>query len=773
MRFSISLKINLIIFLVVLSLGSSLGILFITDQRGLLQQELDRRIQIIGQHIAQDVSEAAMLRDEHTINRSLKAAVLDNEIHFVMVKSREGDILASRWTVQTQTGGIHEYSFPLRITKRAPGDPVAERFGPVAAPAGAEIIGYLTVGVNLQTIKTTLSSVIKRTVTAILLAVFVSMVAGYCFIRILLRRSLAPLLTGIAAVGSGELSSRITPDSNDEMGMIGKAFNEMADRLSTTLISKERLEAAVDQRTIELTTALAERSKAQADLTEREERIMLLLNSTAEAIYGIDLNGNCTFCNTSCIRMLGYARPADLIGKNMHPLIHHTKADGSSYPSEECPIYATNRTGKEQHAANEVFWKADGSSMHVEYWSYPVFQGEKHIGAVVTFLDITERRKLEQQLLQAQKMEAIGLLAGGVAHDYNNILMAIMGYGSILQMEMEPDDPLRDNVNQMLTSVDRAAQLTRSLLAFSRKQVLQMNPVHLNEIIVRQEKFLRMIIGEDIEMKTILSCDAVIMADSGQLEQVLMNLATNARDAMPRGGSLTFETDTVNITESFVAAHGFGTPGTYAMFSVTDTGIGMNEETQRQIFEPFFTTKEVGRGTGLGMAIIYGIVKQHNGYINVYSQVGKGTTFKIYIPAHHELAEQQIPLPPSAPVPTGTETILLAEDDPTLRNFFRDLLTKHGYTVVVAENGEDAVNKFTDQHDNIQLVIVDMIMPKLSGRAVYDAAQKIKPDVKVIFSSGYTADKVQHEGLPAGCTFIPKPVTPQEYLRKIREALDG
>jgi len=242
---------------------------------------------------------------------------------------------------------------------------------------------------------------------------------------------------------------------------------------------------------------------------------------------------------------------------------------------------------------------------------------------------------------------------------------------------------------------------------------------------------------------------------------------------MPKRGSLTFETNVVDITDAFVSAHGFGTPGTYAMVSVTDTGSGMDDETQRKIFDPFFTTKEVGRGTGLGMAIIYGIVKQHNGYISVYSQVGKGTTFKIYIPVHHEQVEEQPPQPPAAPSPTGTETILLAEDDPTLRIFFKDILTEHGYSVVVAENGEDAVIKFTEQQDAIQLIIVDMIMPKLSGREVYDAVRKIRPNAKVIFSSGYTADKVQHEGLPAGSTFIPKPVTPQDYLTKIREVLDS
>jgi CheY-like chemotaxis protein len=370
-------------------------------------------------------------------------------------------------------------------------------------------------------------------------------------------------------------------------------------------------------------------------------------------------------------------------------------------------------------------------------------------------------------------MESIGQLAGGIAHDFNNILTAIIGYGSILQMKLSANDPLRINVDQILESASRAAQLTHSLLAFSRKQVLNMKPTHLNGIISGQEQFLRRIIGEDIDMKTIFNGDPVIMADSGQMEQVLMNLATNARDAMQKGGQLTIETDLMEMTDAFISAHGFGTPGTYAVISVTDTGIGMDEKMKQKIFEPFFTTKEVGRGTGLGMAIVYGIVKQHKGYINLFSQVGKGTTFKIYLPVHSgrvEEREKSIAAPPGM---IGTETILLAEDDATLRAFFRDILTQYGYTVVIAEDGEEAIRKFIERKDEIQVCVIDMIMPKKSGKDVYDEIQRIKSGTKVIFSSGYTADKVQQEGLPAGSQFIAKPAPPQEFLNKIREVLNG
>ncbi len=765
MRTTLSFKINLIVFLVVLTLGSALGGLFIVDQKKLLQQELDRRIELLGAHMAEEFIETGM--QPEVLSGLLQAIALDPEICYVMVKSPGGDVLASRWQSRHQ-GAVQEYNFPLSDPANSG---TTEIFGPVTAQTQGDLIGRFSIGVDLEPLQSRISRLIARTAAVVLVAIAVSLIAGYGLIGALFRRSLSSLLAGIAAIGSGDLSRRINPRRSDEIGRIGSAFNDMAERLSATLITKEHLETAVAERTSELKTALDDRTRAQAELSDREERIRLLLESTAEAIYGLDMQGNCTFCNPAALRLLGYRAAEDLVGKNMHLLIHHTRADGSAYPVEQCGIFSVFRTGKGVHQRDEIFWKADGSCMHVELWSLPIFKREELLGAVVTFLDITDRLKLEQQLLQAQKMEAIGLLAGGVAHDFNNILTAIYGYGSLLQMKIPAADPLHANVDQLLESAERAAQLTRSLLAFSRKQVLDMKAVHLNEIVARQEKFLRRIIGEDIEMRTILNRDTVILADRSQIEQVLMNLSTNARDAMPKGGRLTIETDQVRITDEFVAAHGFGSSGAYALLTVTDTGTGMDEETQRKIFDPFFTTKEVGRGTGLGMAIIYGIVTQHKGYIHVYSQVGSGTTFRIYIPAQDGPADGQAAPTKKKEIKNGTETILLAEDDHILRGFFRDLMTEFGYTVIVAEDGEDALARFRELKDQIHLCIIDMVMPKMSGKDVYEEIQKIKPGAKVIFSSGY-ADKGLPGGIPAGIDFIAKPAPPEEFLNKVRQALD-
>ncbi len=285
--------------------------------------------------------------------------------------------------------------------------------------------------------------------------------------------------------------------------------------------------------------------------------------------------------------------------------------------------------------------------------------------------DLTERNKLEEQLLHAQKMEAVGLLAGGIAHDFNNILSAIMGYGYLLQTHMRSDDPLRENVDQILVSADRAAEVTHSLLAFSRKQILNPKPININAMMKRFEKLLSRLIGEDIELSTdFTDKDVISMADAGQIEQVLLNLATNARDAMPHGGHLTLETQLVELDDTFIRVHGYGEPGMFAVISVSDTGSGMEKETMAKIFEPFFTTKEVGKGTGLGLAMAYGIIKQHNGYINVYSEPERGTTFRIYLPAI-ESTEEVIVKTAIEPLPSpGTETILVAEDDRCIKRTF-------------------------------------------------------------------------------------------------------
>ena len=388
--------------------------------------------------------------------------------------------------------------------------------------------------------------------------------------------------------------------------------------------------------------------------------------------------------------------------------------------------------------------------------------------------DITEKKRLEMQLRQTQKMEAIGTLAGGIAHDFNNILTAIIGYANLLQMRVGVGDQLRTYIDEILRSSQRAAALTKSLLAFSRKQEMVTRPININDCIVHFETFLARIIGEDIDLQIApTAADLMVIADRGQIEQVLMNLATNARDAMPGGGMLSITTRAVTLAERDIAGHSSLSPGRYVEISVSDTGSGMDEMTRQRIFEPFFTTKGVGKGTGLGLSILYGIIKQHTGEITVYSEQGEGTTFKIYLPQVTDtVQEQDVEL---GVVPQGgSETILLIEDDKVLRILEKDILEQFGYRVIEAENGEIAMEKFHEYQEEIDCLLLDVIMPKKNGKEVYEAIRIIRPGIKVLFTSGYTAEIIHRQGILAEeLNFISKPATPTELLRKLRQVLDG
>jgi PAS domain S-box-containing protein len=462
-----------------------------------------------------------------------------------------------------------------------------------------------------------------------------------------------------------------------------------------------------------------------------------------------------------------------VIGRHCHEISHHMSAPCYE-EGEDCAVRRTFETG-EPHTAVHTHYDKEGNSVYIEVKSFPLKNSRGEIiSAIEIHNDITEKKKLEEQLRHAQKMEAVGTLAGGVAHDFNNILTAIIGYGSLLQMKMDENDPLRSNVDSILASTERAANLTQSLLAFSRKQILAPKLADMNTIVRRVEKLLARLIGEDVEIQPDLHGGPLtIKADTGQIEQVLINLATNARDAMPQGGRLTLETTSVELDNEYAKEHGYGKPGRYALLTVTDTGSGMDKKTVERIFEPFFTTKAAGKGTGLGLAIVYGIVKQHGGYINVYSESGMGSVFRVYLPlvtASVEAAKTS-----ESPAPQGgTETILVAEDDASVRNLTKSVLQGFGYTVIEASDGEEAIHKFMQCKEAIQLLILDVIMPKKNGREAYDEIRKINPAIKTLFTSGYTAEIIHRKGiLENGANFLSKPASPRELLNKIKEILDS
>ncbi|MBF0496163.1 MAG: response regulator [Deltaproteobacteria bacterium] len=519
--------------------------------------------------------------------------------------------------------------------------------------------------------------------------------------------------------------------------------------------------------------ARADRKLAEKALRESEQRYRRIVDTTNEGILALDEKVRITFANPRMAEMLDF-QMAEMLGRDFASFILE----------EELPDHARKMEARRQGLAEQYerrFLCKNGQVVWTLVSATPIFDaGHQFIGSFGMFTDITERKRmeeeqarLEQQLRQAQKMEAIGTFAGGVAHDFNNVLTAIVGYGQLTRQELGERDPLRGYVDIILSASERAANLTQSLLAFSRKRAISPRPVDLNEIVKRVDKFLLRVIGEDVELKTVLANERLtVMADSGQIEQVLMNLAANARDAMPQGGAFTIKTDRLYIGKEVIGSYDSITPGSYAVISVSDTGEGMNEETKQRIFEPFFTTKETGRGTGLGLAIVYGIIKQHNGVINVYSEPGLGTTFKVYL----ELVEVKIEgadIPGRAALPVGgAETILVAEDDTAVRDIMKVILERHGYTVIEAEDGQDAINKFMDNKDKIDLLIFDVVMPKKNGKEAYEEIKKVKGDIQAVFSSGYTDDILQKTGIiKEGLGFISKPVTPHLLLLKVRQAL--
>jgi nitrogen-specific signal transduction histidine kinase/ActR/RegA family two-component response regulator len=389
--------------------------------------------------------------------------------------------------------------------------------------------------------------------------------------------------------------------------------------------------------------------------------------------------------------------------------------------------------------------------------------------------DITERRRLEQQLRQAQKMEAVGQLAGGVAHDFNNLLMVIMGYAGDLAEHLGSNDPLRGKAEEIGKAGQRAASLTRQLLAFSRQQVLEPKVLNLNSVVEDVRKMLGRLINEDIELITALDPElGRAKADQGQIEQVIVNLAVNARDAMPLGGTLTIKTANVKVNETFARQHLPMSPGSFIGLTVTDTGIGMDAETQSHVFEPFFTTKERGKGTGLGLATVYGVVKQSGGFIWVSSELGKGTTFEIFFPRVSESAKAIVQDTGTSGTWTGTETILLVEDDEALRNMVLNSLSEAGYMVLAAANGAEALRITRERSGNIDLLLTDVVMPGMSGTRAADSIVALCPDVKVIYMSGYSDFAAGHdEILKEGRRFLQKPYKLQDLARAVREALDS
>ncbi|MGP8091165.1 MAG: PAS domain S-box protein [Syntrophobacteraceae bacterium] len=569
-----------------------------------------------------------------------------------------------------------------------------------------------------------------------------------------------------------EISIVLLKDSqNETLGSVGVArdISGHKEALAALKASNERLYQEI-----------TERKQAEETLERLRRHNELILNSAGEGILGLDREGRHTFVNPAAARMLGYMAD-ELIGRKGRDLYHHTRENGGLYTQEDCPIFQAFRHGKSCQVAEEVFWRKDGSGFPVRYSSAPIIEEGEVVGAVVTFRDITEykrgereRKKLEGQLFHAQKMESVGRLAGGVAHDFNNMLGVIIGRAEMaLNTDVSVED-LQSNLQEILKAGLRSAALTRQLLAFAQIQTCIPKILDLNGTISGMLKKLRGLIGEDIDLLWGPEPDVwKVKIDPSQVAQILANLVVNARDAIIGVGAIALRTENIVIDDSKRAETPEFISGQYVLLTVSDTGTGMSREVCEKIFEPFFTTKELGKGTGLGLATVFGIVKQNGGFIYVASEPGEGTTFKIYLPRFEGETAQVLSEEISGKRPTGTETVLIVEDDEAILNLGRMILENLGYTVLAAQSPVDSIRLVEEHPGDIHLLITDVVMPQMHGRDLAEQLRVIRPKLKCLFMSGYTADVIAHRGiLDEGLNFLQKPFGSDELAARVRQVLD-
>ncbi len=536
-------------------------------------------------------------------------------------------------------------------------------------------------------------------------------------------------------------------------------------------LSKSNLSVDAIGRAMRYALAIGAREEqqraAEQALRASEERFRALVENSWEVLLLLDQDGRITYTTPSAGRQFGWT-PDSMIGRALVDLLH---PEDQRHVAQRLSS-AAGRPG-EQMMTEARIRRSDGSYRSMDAIVVSRLHEPTINGIVFNARDITEGRRLEEQLRQAQKMEAVGRLAGGVAHDFNNLLTAILGYCNLALDDMAPNDVSRRDLEEIKDAGERAATLTRQLLAFSRRQMLQPEPVDLNGLVQQTQKMLTRILGEDIELSIELAADLpLVTADPASVEQIIVSLAMNARDAMPEGGHLVLETAVVELDGSYADSHATVLPGPYVMLAVSDTGEGMDAATRSRVFEPFFTTKAQGKGSGLGLATVYGIVKQSGGYIWVYSEPAHGTVFKVYLPivsapimAARELKQIE---PPRA-----SETILLVEDEEAVRALTGEVLRRQGYEVIEAEHGKQALELVQRLSAEIHLLLTDIVMPYMNGRDLAEQISSLRPRTKVLFMSGYTDHAAVHRELSAGAPFLQKPFTPDALARKVRGLLDA
>ncbi len=582
-------------------------------------------------------------------------------------------------------------------------------------------------------------------------------ITGGLAIWIVVGNPVRQLTEAARQISQGNLTVEVDPEETaDELQVLARTFNQMTGQLRTLISGLEQ--------------KVAELEEAEQTIRASEEYNRALIENAQDIITVLDEDGTIRFESPAIKWALGY-EPEELVGKSVFDYVH------SEDQGAVLDVFQQGIQEKDEPQRIELRFKhRDSSWRYLEAIGQNLLDNPVVRGAVVNSRDITERKQLEDRLRQAQKMEAIGRLAGGIAHDFNNLLVPIIGYVEMAMMKLPPDVKPYANLKRVREAANRAADLTQQILAFSRKQLLDMRVFDLNTVVADFEKMIQRLIGEDIKLQTFLDSDLYrVKADKGQIEQVLLNLVVNARDAMPTGGKLTIETANAYLDEAYIKKYSAVLkPGDYIMMAISDTGQGMDARTQQQIFEPFFTTKGPGEGTGLGLATVFGIIKQHGGHIGVYSEPGNGAIFKIYLPKSEDATQTYDSADAKPATLFGTDTVLVVEDDEMVRNLVCETLAVHGYNVIDTQSATQGLQRAFEYREAIDLLLTDVVLPEMNGQELYKNMITIYPAIKVLYMSGYTDNVIVHHGvLDERINFLKKPFTIHNLTQKVRQVLSS
>jgi PAS domain S-box-containing protein len=762
---SIRFRLGLIVIGVLAAISLFVWIHFPGRARAAALGGLDEVLGVVARTTAYSVGPSLLFEDKSSAADTLAGARQATGVSYLVVEDRQGRVFAA---IDLEVAQLADYR--VRTSYEESG--LYYRMSAPATHQGRRL-GTVYVGTSLAPLNAEIDRI--RNSIGLLSAVMFLIATGLTVgLGSYLTKPLAAMATTAREIMQGRRDRRAPVTSNDEMGELARSMNLMLDHLQEAQVELESLnrglEQRVAQRTVQLERQVGERRRSEEALQRANLRFSLAAAAVEGAIYDYDVASGAIEWTNGLERVFGY--PVDeTLASQLWRLAHVHPEDLERYRDQLAEDIEAGR----DLLCEYRFLCRSGRYFHVWDRARAIRDAEGRTVRMVGVIEnITALRELEEQFFHAQRMEAVGRLAGGVAHDFNNLLTTILGYCDILLGRVSSDAETAQPVREIRRASERAAALTEQLLAFGRRQVIHPQLLDLNDVVRDLEQMLRRVVGEDIRIETDLTAgQAAVFVDRGQLEQLIMNVVVNSRDAMLRGGNLTLRTGQCHFDEAFVQGNVGAKVGDYCLLEVVDTGCGMDEETLAKIFEPFFTTKAVGRGTGLGMAIVYGIVNQSHGHLKVTSSPGRGTTVSVFLPRQTAVVVPEQPVAAPLSAPGGSESVLLVEDEDALRRMITTLLSTRGYQVTAASNPEEALRRVREASGQFELIVSDVVMPGMSGRDMVDQVRKEWPGIPVLFVSGYAGDMVLEHGVSGEqVAFLAKPFTLDELLGRVRSMLD-